>query len=227
MKRSVIRIIGFLVLMGMLLALPSQAEIIRKGAEESKKIALSFDDGPSERNTEAILALLEKYQIKATFFVIGENAERDPDRIRKISDAGHEIGNHTYHHQYITKLNEAQLREEILKTESLLTEICGKRPVLFRPPGGAYSDKALQRIEEMGYTSVLWSVDTHDWTKPKIATIVTVVEKNVLGGDIILFHDLEQKNSPTPAALDIIIPFFQEKGYEFVTVSELLQEQGG
>ena len=104
-------------------AVPVNAEVLKKGDDQKKKIALTFDDGPSKANTEAILSVLREYGIQATFFVIGENAEKDPDRIRRIYDEGHEIGNHTYSHVYISKVSEKTLTEEVQKTEDILTHL--------------------------------------------------------------------------------------------------------
>ena len=224
MKRK-IRIL-FLFLAALLLFFPSpaHAEVVRKNEKAGKKIALSFDDGPSRRNTEEILSILKEYHVHATFFVIGENAQRDPERIRSIFCAGHEIGNHTYTHAYLTKINKQAIREEILKTEKVLIEITGEKPTLFRPPGGYYDADSLRVLDEMGYTSVLWSLDTKDWRMPKTETIVSKVEGNASDGDIILFHDLEDARFSTPKALRIIIPYLIENGYEIVTVSELLRE---
>jgi len=207
-------------------AVKAPSEIHRKGNGEEKKIALTFDDGPSRQNTEEILKILEEYQIKATFFVIGENAEKDPERIRKIALAGHEIGNHSYTHAYMTCLSEEEIRCEIQKTEEILTEITGTKPTLFRPPGGLYNDHSCRILEEMGYRNVLWSVDTRDWSMPSTDRVVTKVEENAGAGDIILFHDLEDKRLPTPKALKRIIPYLLENGYEFVSVSEIIGEAG-
>ncbi len=205
--------------------IPVNGAVLKKGDTNKKKIALTFDDGPSKANTEAILAVLKEYNIKATFFVIGENAEKDPDRIRSIFDAGHEIGNHSYSHIYISKVSENTLRQEIQKTENILTEITGVRPRVFRPPGGFYNDASLAIVESMGYECVLWSVDTRDWSMPKSDTVVSQVELNASEGDIILFHDLEDKRLPTAKALKRIIPYLIENGYEFVTVSQLFENE--
>lgn len=203
----------------------ANAKLYRKSTSETKKIALTFDDGPSRQNTEEILSILKEYSVPATFFVIGQNAEKDPERIKMIYDAGHEIGNHTYSHAYITKISKDTLRDEVIKTEKILQDITGEKPVVFRPPGGFYNDETLDILEEMGYVSILWSLDTRDWSMPKSDTVASKVEEDATGGDIILFHDLEDKRLPTPKALRRIIPHLIENGYEFVTISEMMENE--
>ncbi len=226
-KRMIKRLFAFIILFAFAASLAQgvNAKLYRKSASETKKIALTFDDGPSRQNTEEILSILDEYKIRATFFVIGENAEKDPERIKMIFDAGHEIGNHTYSHAYITKISEEALRNEVKKTEKILKDITGERPIVFRPPGGFYDDKTLDILEEMGYVSILWSLDTRDWSMPKSDTVASKVEEDATGGDIILFHDLEDKRLPTPKALRRIIPKLIENGYEFVTISEMMENE--
>ncbi|MBR4288862.1 MAG: polysaccharide deacetylase family protein [Clostridia bacterium] len=208
-----------------LLPISANAKVLKKADTDKKRIALTFDDGPSKSNTAAILNVLKEYEIQATFFVIGENAEKDPDRIRSIFDAGHEIGNHTYSHIYISKVPESTLRNEIEKTENILMKITGEKPHVFRPPGGFYNDASLAVLDSLGYKCVLWSVDTRDWSMPKSDNVATQVQESATKGDIILFHDLEDKRLPTVAALKRIIPYLIENGYEFVTVSELFENE--
>lgn len=220
---------SLLLALSLLLFLPlsptCHGALYRKRETAEKKIALTFDDGPSKQNTDQILSILKEYNIRATFFVIGENAEKDPDRIRSIFDAGHEIGNHTYSHAYISKISQEELKKELTRTDDILKSITGSRPTVFRPPGGYYDDASLAVVDSMGYRVVLWSVDTRDWSIPKSEKIVSKVEERAGSGDIILFHDLEDKRLPTPEALKKIIPYLIENGYEFVTISELLDQE--
>ena len=195
---------------------------ICKAETEEKKIALTFDDGPSPLYTEKLLALLEKHGVKATFFIIGENAAENPEPVRAIAAAGHEIGNHTYTHAHLNKLSAERVKEEIEKTEKILTELAGTRPHLFRPPGGLTSPGADRLIEEAGLRSILWSVDTRDWSLPPASRIIRTVREEISPGAILLFHDLNRKGLPTLDALEILLPELLAQGYEFVTVSELL-----
>ncbi len=195
--------------------------IYRRGNAENK-IALTFDDGPHEKYTEEILNVLSEWGVPATFFVIGENAEARPDLLLKVRDGGHEIGNHTYSHVFLRDLSLAATCKEVTRASDVIEKITGVRPRLFRPPGGSYSDAKLKVITEMGYVSVLWSKDTRDWTSPSVESVVAAAVDSPVSGDIILFHDFVGKHSPTPAALREIIPALQNRGFEFVTVSELL-----
>ena len=191
-------------------------------ANSGNKIALTFDDGPHLKYTEEILDILKEFEIKATFFVIGSNAEANPDIIKREIEEGHEIGNHTYSHIFLKKDNYPKLRYEIMKTDSILYEISEYKPRLFRPPGGIFDDVTKEAIKKLEYDVVLWTVDTKDWAHTPAAGICDNVLNNVKSGDIILFHDYVSGCSPTPEALRIIIPKLKEEGFTFVTVSELL-----
>lgn len=200
-----------------------QGLVFSDNPDAGKVIALTFDDGPHATQTDEILAVLDKFQVKATFFPIGENIELHPEVTRRVRHAGHEIGNHTYTHATVSKLSDEALRKEIEDTANLLKEQCGVTPVLFRPPGGNISDSAVKIVNDMGYRYVLWSwkLDTRDWAAVSVDSVVNTVLKNVGDGNIVLFHDYVVGKSPTAKALEILIPALQEQGYRFVTVSQL------
>lgn len=186
-------------------------------------MALTFDDGPSPVYTEEILGILAEYGVRATFFVVGENAERYGDLIRAEYEAGHEIGNHTYSHQNLRKLTETETVREIERTERAVYENLEVRTRLLRPPGGIFGEALCKAALALDYTVVCWSVDTRDWAHTPVNAIVENVLSSVKEGDIILFHDqVGGKPSPTPEALRILIPALLNEGYEFVTVSELI-----
>lgn len=195
---------------------------VRRRANSEMKIALTFDDGPSERYTEEILEILDEYGIKATFFVIGKCCDENPDLLKMVYDCGHEIGNHTYSHRHPSAKDPAVIRDEIKRTEDSVKAITGESPVLFRPPEGAYTDSVVKIASELGCKTVLWSVDTLDWRRPSAEKIVDRVMKDTASGSIILCHDNVVGESNTPAALRMFIPRLLEQGYVFVTVSELL-----
>ena len=210
------------------LAVPALAvsdHVVAAHRDAGKFVALTFDDGPHPHYTEEILAILAENHAHATFFVIGENAERHPELIKAEFDAGHEIGNHTYSHPMMNKLAVTDAVEEIRKTQTAVEHITGCAPRVFRSPGGYYSDELVEAVEAIGCKPVLWSwrQDTKDWQSPPVDKVVHTVLDNLQDGDIILFHDFIGKNSPTPAALRIILPALAERGYRFVTVSELMQ----
>jgi len=189
------------------------------------KIALSFDDGPHPTKTDKILDILEKYNVKATFFMVGSQAEFCPDTAKRVASLGHEIGNHTHNHKSLAKLSEAELDREITLAESAITEACGYIPSLFRPPEGVCTEKIADAAKYRGYNIVMWSVDTLDWKGRSGAEIAADVEKQVHPGCVILMHDGIFRTAHTDEALDILIPRLMSLGYEFVTVGELISER--
>ncbi|MBE6554746.1 MAG: polysaccharide deacetylase family protein [Ruminococcaceae bacterium] len=193
------------------------------GKTDKKRIALTFDDGPHPRYTPQILDILNEFGVEATFFVVGTNAETYPELIEREQREGHEIGNHTYNHYHTAKMSAATLIEDILACSNTLERITGSRVKLFRPPEGVCTPDIKTHCEENDFTIVMWSVDTRDWAHPSVTEICRNVKEHVKNGSIILMHDFIGKNSPTPEALRRIIPMLQESGYEFVTVSRLLQ----
>jgi len=188
---------------------------------ESKKIALTFDDGPHPSQTERILDILDKYGVKATFFMIGVNVENYPDAAREVARRGHEIGNHTYSHSHLRNLGESKMSNEIERCKDVLERVCECRPHLFRPPEGYLSSDVLQCAEQGEYDLILWSVDTRDWESKNASKISATVLSKIQAGDIVLMHDYVYK-SKTPEALEIILPKLLAVGYEPVTVGELL-----
>ena len=191
-----------------------------------KEVALTFDDGPSPQFTPQILQILDAYGVKATFFVVGNQAKLYPGLIREIAERGHAIGNHTFTHPSdIRELTEAQFLAELVLTSRVVEQSAGIRPRLFRPPKGRFGSRELRLAESLGYQVVLWSVsaDHHEATTPQ--RMAARVIRMVRPGVIILMHD-----GPLPirwrdvAALPLIIEELLELGYRFVTVPELLLE---
>lgn len=192
------------------------------GARESKTIALTFDDGPHPRYTKRILDILEKYQISATFFMIGCNVKSYPEVAKLVMNKGHEIGSHTYSHPHMRSISLSQFEKELKQTEDILCENSIPRPKLFRPPEGFRSAEQMAFLENAGYQAIVWSVDTHDWQGKNAGEIVAFVLKNIKGGDIVLFHDYTSCRNTTITALEQLIPQLLKDGYTFVTVSELM-----
>ena len=196
--------------------------VFYKSREPTKKIALTFDDGPHPRYTERILEILDRYDIKATFFAIGVNIQNYPEPLQKISAAGHEIGNHSYSHAVYDSDTNVDIRAEMQKCDSLIYEHTGQKPRLYRPPCGIYDESVMEAADEKGYSIVLWSVDTLDWKNTPPSDIANKVESSIDDGDIILMHDYTSGKNTTCDALELIIPMLLQKGYQFVTVSELI-----
>ena len=185
-------------------------------------IALTFDDGPHPKKTPKILDLLSEFGIHATFFMIGQNIEYYPRVAKRIISEGHEIGNHTYSHPRLTKAQKGCLTEEMISCERSMQEILGCGSSIFRPPEGIVDADVRRVASDMGYNVILWSVDTRDWAGTSTEDIVSNVIANVHPGDIILMHDYTGNKCHTIDALRLLLPKLSEKGYNFVTVSELI-----
>ena len=181
-----------------------------------KKIALTFDDGPHPYYTDQILDGLAERDVKATFFVMGKNAEEYPEIIKRMSEEDHLIGNHTYTHIQLTSSNGEAFKAELIKTNELLNEITGEDIIYVRPPYGSW-DKKFEK--ELNMFPVLWTVDPLDWCSTNVACITDTVLKKVGENDIILMHDYYPS---TVEATFKIIDQLKEEGYVFVTVEEIL-----
>lgn len=190
-----------------------------------KRIALTFDDGPHVKYTAEILSILKEYGIKATFFVVGQNAEQYPSLVKQASEEEHEIGNHTYSHPKLKEQNAESFSYELEKTKTVIENITGVSPILFRPPEGFREGVIKTVAKEQGYQMILWSVDTEDWRGLSATRIEDAIMKDVKDGSIILCHDYVAGQSHTPEALRRVIPVLLEEGYEFVTVSELVRKR--
>ena len=205
-----------------LLHAQAQAKIYRSVQTDTMKIALTFDDGPHPRLTKQILDILDRYNTRATFFMVGENILNYPDTAREVIQRGHEVGNHSYSHHCIPSLGREGIEEEIERCEDVLEELCEYRAHLFRPPQGAVNDYVEGCTERGDYTLVLWSLDTRDWECKNSEQILNQVLSKVQPGDIILMHDYIGVRSQTPKALEIMLPKLLERGFEPTTVSDLL-----
>ena len=186
------------------------------GVKEKPSIAITFDDGPSSRYTGRLLDGLKERSVKASFFLIGENAEENPVLVERIYKEGHLIGNHTYSHVQMTHLSEEAAVREIEKTDQVISASTGEHVAYMRPPFGAWQRELEVRMEVL---PVLWSVDPLDWTTENVDEIVSKVVTEVEEGDIILLHDCYA--SSVEAALRIV-DILQKEGYEFLTVDRLL-----
>lgn len=200
--------------------------IIKKGNDDEKMIALTFDDGPDEDFTPQILDILKKYDVKATFFVVGEKVGWNPELLKREYEEGHEIGNHTFTHINVSKRGYAEIDKEINDTQKAIKNVIGKEPKLFRPPYRAISKDMCSIVKSKDMNIILWSnLDPRDWSNPGVYYIVNTITSKVENGNIVLLHDynnLRNSKSQTIQALDVVIPRLKEMGYKFVTVSQLI-----
>lgn len=206
-------------------SLPSQFKgtTLRQAKLDSrqKAIALTFDDGPWPTTTVQILDILKQNNIKGTFFWVGRYLQVYPELGKKVAQAGHAIGNHTWNHQYI-KYNEEGAAREIDRTTSLIEELTGIRTYMFRPPGGILNNGLAAYAQKKNYTVVMWSADSLDW-RTATQSLMENVMRQANSGGIVLMHDGGGNRSKTVEALPKIIAKLKKEGYTFVTVPELLE----
>lgn len=183
---------------------------------ETKKVALTFDDGPHYAYTKVLLDGLKERSVIATFFVTGEHAQLHPDLVKRMDEEGHLVGNHTYSHMALRSDNHEEYKEELIRTNEVLEEITGKEIIFVRPPYGSW-DKRLE--DELNMIPVLWTVDPLDWCSDSAECIVQSALKEVKENDIILMHDYYETS--VTAALEIVDKLLED-GFTFVTVEEIL-----
>ena len=187
---------------------------------EDDRIALTIDAAWDADKTPFILDTLDKYNVKATFFLCGIWVKQYPDFVKEISKRGHEIGNHSLTHPHMARMDAIAIQKELSDLDDMLEELTGKRSTLFRPPFGEYNDTVIRAAHEAGYEVIQWSRDTVDWKADRSAqTILDGVLKKLQSGDIILCHNNGYK---IETYLPVLIETAQQKGFRFVTVSELL-----
>jgi peptidoglycan/xylan/chitin deacetylase (PgdA/CDA1 family) len=183
-------------------------------------IALTFDDGPHVTLTPKLLDLLAARHLKATFFVIGQNAADHPDILRRAVREGHEIGNHSWSHPNFGKMSDDAVRRELQKTDDAIVAAIGKRPTLMRPPYGSITAHEKKWIhDEFGYRIILWDVDPLDWKRPGPSVVTARILKETKPGSIVLSHDI---HPPTIEAMPATFDQLIKKGFKSVTVTELL-----
>jgi peptidoglycan/xylan/chitin deacetylase (PgdA/CDA1 family) len=180
-------------------------------------IALTIDDGPSPIYTPQVLRLLGKYQVTATFSMIGLEVDANPAVAREVAAAGHVIANHTWSHPDLAYLPPAVIADQIDRSSGAIHQVTGRVPTLFRAPYGAWSPAVLQYCAQARMTPLDWSVDPRDWSRPGVAAIVGNIMRNTRTGSIILEHDGGGNRTQTVAALKIVLPRLLDAGYHFVT----------
>lgn len=187
-----------------------------------KKIAISFDAAWGNEQTEELIQILDRYQVKTTFFVVGEWVDKYPESVKALADAGHEVCNHSDTHPYMTKLSQDQKIQQLQNCNDKIKAITGKSPELFRPPYGDYNNGVIEATDSLKMFTIQWDVDSLDWKDPTVDEMVNRVTSKVTNGSIVLFHN-GAKN--TPAALPKILEQLQADGYTIVPVSDLIMRE--
>ncbi|MBQ4382468.1 MAG: polysaccharide deacetylase family protein, partial [Oscillospiraceae bacterium] len=170
-------------------------------------------------DTPELIRILEKYSVKATFFVVGAWAEKYPESVKALHEAGHEVMNHSDDHAHFNKLTSGQVTQNINAASDKIEAITGVRPTLFRPPYGEYDDHVISAVRSLGVEPIQWDVDSLDWKEISAREIYSRVTKKVSPGSIVLFHNAAKH---TPEALGDIIEYLLAQGYTIVPVSELI-----
>ena len=183
-------------------------------------VAMTFDDGPHPVHTPRLLDILKARNIKATFFVVGTNTRRYPNIIRRMIAEGHEVGNHTVNHKYLSRISIEEARAEVLGCERAIVAACGIKPRILRPPGSHINNRVKVWLNrEFGYSTIMWAVDPEDWKRPGSGVVAHRIVSETDAGEIILAHDI---HGPTIAAMPRALDGLLSKGYRFVTVSQLI-----
>jgi peptidoglycan/xylan/chitin deacetylase (PgdA/CDA1 family) len=209
----------------------SYSETVSSFPGAEKVVVLTYDDGPNPPHTRDLLAVLEEYGVKATFFLKGRNVEAYPEAAREIALAGHEIANHSFYHRSLLTVGKFDAMEELRRSNLLIEESTGIAPQLFRPPYGAQGIGLKLALEELDMVSVLMSAHGSDWEVTDAQLIADAVLENIEPGAIVLLHDghgdvddpaAQSSRAATVAATSIIIESLKAKGYRFATVGEML-----
>jgi peptidoglycan/xylan/chitin deacetylase (PgdA/CDA1 family) len=194
----------------------------------NKQIALTFDDGPNDPHTLALLELLAKTGVPATFFLIGRYVRQRPEIAKAIAEAGHVIGNHTHTHPLLIFQSASQVHDEIVQCRDAIHDAVGEHSNLFRPPFGGRRPGTFSLIRRLGLEPVMWNVTGYDWNAPSAEYIEQKVTKRIHGGAVVLLHDgshvaFGADRSATVQAVDRLINRYKAEGYAFVTVPEMMR----
>lgn len=186
---------------------------------DEKKIAISFDAAWGDSYTKGILDILDEYNVKTTFFLVGFWVDRYPHLVKEMKDRGHEVQNHSSTHPHMSKLSKEQIANELNKTGKKIYDITGVRPSLFRPPFGDYNNTLINTAKDCGYYTIQWSVDSLDWKELGVEPVVDRVTRNIKNGSIVLFHNNAKY---VLQYLPRVLKKVQEDGYTVVPISQLI-----
>jgi peptidoglycan/xylan/chitin deacetylase (PgdA/CDA1 family) len=193
-----------------------------------KQIALTYDDGPNDPHTLRLLEVFARHNVRATFFLIGKYVRQRPGLAREIVAAGHVVGNHTFTHPLLIFKRPAEIRRELADCRSALQDAIGDHSRLFRPPFGGRRPAVLRIARDLGLVPVMWNVTGYDWNAPPAEVIERKVSQRIRGGDVILLHDgghaaMGADRAQTVIATDRLIAKHKSDGYEFVTISQMME----
>jgi peptidoglycan-N-acetylglucosamine deacetylase len=193
----------------------------------SKRLALTYDDGPNDPHTLRLLEVLAKHNVRATFFLIGRYARQRPDIVRELVRAGHVIGNHTFTHPLLIFKSSKQIETELMECQRALSDAVGVQAKLFRPPFGGRRPAVLGLARKLGLQPVMWNITGYDWDAPPAEPIERKVSSRIRGGDVILLHDGGHRafgadRAQTVIATNRLLSSQKPEGYEFVTIPEMM-----
>jgi peptidoglycan-N-acetylglucosamine deacetylase len=199
-------------------------------SRRSKRIALTYDDGPNDAYTLQLLELLARHDVKATFFMIGSFVRQRPDIAREVLKAGHAIGNHTFTHQLLIFKSGSQVRKELTDCQRAIEDVIGVHATMFRPPFGGRRPAVFRIARELGLEPIMWTVTGYDWDAESADEIERKVVRQMRGGDVILLHDgghkaLGTDRSKTITATERIIDRYKPQGSEFLTIPQMMPEE--
>lgn len=190
--------------------------------KDEKVISLSFDAAWGNEDTQQLIDILGKEDIKATFFVVGEWVDKYPESVKALHEAGHEIQNHSNTHPHMPQLSVEQIIAETNACNDKIEAITSVRPTLLRPPFGDYDDKLVSTLRSIGMYTIQWDVDSLDWKNPSPSEIISRVVKKAQPGSLVLFHNAAKN---TPAALPGVIAGLKAEGYSFIPISDMIYRE--
>ncbi|NJK62157.1 MAG: polysaccharide deacetylase family protein [Synechococcaceae cyanobacterium SM2_3_1] len=190
--------------------------------DQEKGVALTFDDGPHPEYTPALLEVLDQFQIKATFFLLGERVQRWPEVVEQIAQAGHQLGIHGWHHRSFPQLTAVDLRQSLQRTQALLMQIGGQSQdhyQLVRPPNGLFLPQTLVHLRQWGYQPVMWSIVPEDWLQPPPQEVIRRIRAQLFPGALIVLHDGVHGGSQVAETVSDLLPSLLAQGFQFLPLA--------